>query len=114
MADPAVKRAMSSSSFHRTHPATRGGSGNPGPAGCLHRQQGNDHRVEPSFAALAAPDARNSGTVTATLGTVTLAAGNSSTLEMYGDKLITLAVGDNNAAKVINVATGKPVPGGQR
>ena len=42
------------------------------------------------FAALVAPGVRNSGTITATLGTVALASGNSFTLDMYGDKLITL------------------------
>src|SRR3982074_3831483 len=52
---------------------------------------------------------RNSGTITATLGTVALASGNSFTLDMYGDKLITLAVGDSIASKVIDVATGKPL-----
>jgi hypothetical protein len=40
---------------------------------------------------------------------VALAAGNSFTLDLYGDKLITLAVGDQIASKVIDVATGKPL-----
>ena len=48
------------------------------------------------FAALVAPGVRNSGTITATLGTVGLAAGNSFTLDFYGDKLISLAVGDSD------------------
>src|SRR5713101_2035337 len=61
------------------------------------------------FAALVAPGVRNSGTITATLGTVTLAAGNSFTLDLYGDKLITLAVNDQIASKVIDVATGQPL-----
>ena len=61
------------------------------------------------FAALVAPGVRNSGTITATLGTVALASGNSFTLDMYGDKLITLAVGDSIASKVIDVATGRPL-----
>ena len=61
------------------------------------------------FAALVAPGVRNSGTITATLGTVALASGNSFTLDMYGDKLITLAVGDQIASKVIDVATGRPL-----
>jgi filamentous hemagglutinin family protein len=59
------------------------------------------------FAALVAPGVRNTGTITATLGTVALASGNSFTLDMYGDKLITLAVGDSVASKVIDVSTGK-------
>jgi filamentous hemagglutinin family protein len=61
------------------------------------------------FAALVAPGVRNSGTITATLGTVALASGNSFTLDMYGDKLITLAVGDQIASKVIDVSTGQPL-----
>jgi filamentous hemagglutinin family protein len=61
------------------------------------------------FAALVAPGVRNSGTITATLGTVALASGNSFTLDMYGDKLITLAVGDQVASKVIDVASGRPL-----
>src|SRR5579862_2594310 len=43
------------------------------------------------FAALVAPGVRNAGTITATLGTVGLAAsGQGFTLDFYGDKLITL------------------------
>ena len=61
------------------------------------------------FAALVAPGVRNSGTITAELGTVALASGNSFTLDMYGDKLIRLAVGDEIAHKVIDVATGRPL-----
>src|SRR5205807_3980444 len=61
------------------------------------------------FAALVAPGVRNSGTITATLGTVALASGNSFTLDLYGDKLITLAVSDHIAAKVVDVATGRPL-----
>src|ERR1700686_5452461 len=61
------------------------------------------------FAALVAPGVRNSGTITATLGTVSLAAGNAFTLDFYGDRLITLAVNDQIASQVIDVATGKPL-----
>ena len=59
------------------------------------------------FAALVAPGVRNSGTITATLGTVSLASGNAFTLDFYGDRLITLAVNDQIAAKVKDVATGQ-------
>jgi filamentous hemagglutinin family protein len=58
------------------------------------------------FAALVAPGVRNSGTVTATLGTVSLAAGNAFTLDFYGDRLITLAVNDQIAGAVKDVQTG--------
>ena len=61
------------------------------------------------FAALVAPGVRNSGTITATLGTVALASGNGFTLDFYGDKLVTLNVGDSIAASVKDVATGLPL-----
>jgi filamentous hemagglutinin family protein len=59
------------------------------------------------FAALVAPGVRNSGTITATLGTVALASGNGFTLDFYGDKLITLGLNDAIAATVKDVATGQ-------
>src|SRR5258708_7760849 len=59
------------------------------------------------FAALVAPGVRNSGTITATLGTVALAAGNAFTLDFYGDRLITLALNDQIAAAVKDVQTGQ-------
>jgi filamentous hemagglutinin family protein len=71
--------------------------------------QGRITATSGGFAALVAPGVRNTGTISATLGTVTLASGNSFTLDMYGDKLITLAVGDSIASKVIDVSTGKPL-----
>lgn len=61
------------------------------------------------FAGLVAPGVRNAGTITATLGKVGLAAGNGFTLDFYGDKLITLSVGDSVAATVKDVATGQPL-----
>src|SRR5436190_75339 len=71
--------------------------------------QGRITATSGGFAALVAPGVRNTGTITATLGTVALASGNSFTLDMYGDKLITLAVNDSIASKVIDVATGRPL-----
>ncbi len=61
------------------------------------------------FAALVAPGVRNTGTITATLGTIALASGNSFTLDFYGDRLIQLGVGDSIAATVIDISTGKPL-----
>lgn len=61
------------------------------------------------FAALVAPGVRNTGTITANLGTVGLASGNGFSLDFYGDKLITLGVSDSFAAKVIDVSTGQPL-----
>ncbi len=71
--------------------------------------QGRITATSGGFAALVAPGVRNSGTISATLGTVALASGNSFTLDMYGDKLVTLAVNDSIASKVIDVATGRPL-----
>src|SRR3954447_19946934 len=59
------------------------------------------------FAALVAPGVRNSGTITANLGTVTLASGNTFSLDFYGDKLVQLGVGDQIASEVKDVATGQ-------
>lgn len=61
------------------------------------------------FAALVAPGVRNAGTITATLGRVALASGSSFTLDLYGDRLITLNVNDSIAATVKDVATGQPL-----
>src|SRR6266516_2704156 len=71
--------------------------------------QGRITATSGGFAALVAPGVRNTGTITATLGTVALVSGNGFTLDLYGDKLITLAVGDQVASKVIDVSTGKPL-----
>src|SRR5205085_228826 len=59
------------------------------------------------FAALVAPGVRNAGTITAALGTIGLAAGNTFSLDFYGDKLITLGVGDQIATQVKDVVTGQ-------
>src|SRR4051812_32781263 len=59
------------------------------------------------FAGLVAPGVRNSGTITANLGTVVLGAGNIFTLDFYGDKLIQLGVNDQIAGQVKDVATGQ-------
>ncbi len=59
------------------------------------------------FAALVAPGVRNTGIITANLGTVALASGNAFTLDLYGDNLITLQPSDTIANSVIDVATGQ-------
>lgn len=61
------------------------------------------------FAALVAPGVRNTGTITARLGSVGLASANGFSLDFYGDKLITLGLADSIAAKVIDVSTGQPL-----
>src|ERR1700754_1326771 len=71
--------------------------------------QGRITATSGGFAALVAPGVRNSGTITATLGTVALASGNMFTLDLYGDRLIQLGLGDVVAGQVRDVATGKPL-----
>jgi filamentous hemagglutinin family protein len=61
------------------------------------------------FAALVAPGVRNTGTITAKLGTIALASGNAFTLDLYGDNLLTLGLNDSIASRVIDVSTGKPL-----
>src|SRR5437899_12964308 len=70
---------------------------------------GNITATSGGFAALVAPGVRNTGTITATLGTVGLAAGNGFTLDFYGDRLISLTVGDSIGATVRDVQTGRPL-----
>src|SRR6516162_8018602 len=71
--------------------------------------QGRITATSGGFAAFVAPGVRNTGTITATLGTVALVSGNGFTLDLYGDKLITLAVNDQIAANVIDVTSGRPL-----
>ena len=59
------------------------------------------------FAALVAPGVRNSGTITATFGKIGLASANGFSLDLYGDKLITIGVSNSIAAAVKDVATGQ-------
>jgi filamentous hemagglutinin family protein len=61
------------------------------------------------FAALVAPGVRNTGTITAWLGTVGLTSANTFALDLYGDRLIQLNVSDSIAAQVIDVSTGRPL-----
>jgi filamentous hemagglutinin family protein len=71
--------------------------------------QGNITATSGGFAALVAPGVRNTGTITATLGTVALSSGNTFTLDLYGDKLIQLSPTDQIASQVIDISTGKPL-----
>ncbi len=71
--------------------------------------QGQITATSGGFAALVAPGVRNAGTITATLGTVSLAAGNAYTLDFWGDRLITLALNDQIAKQVVDAQTHKPL-----
>src|SRR5262249_12125053 len=68
---------------------------------------GNITATNSGFAALVAPGVRNSGTITATFGKIGLASANGFSLDLYGDKLITIGVSDSVAAAVQDVATGQ-------
>ncbi len=71
--------------------------------------QGSITAQSGGFAALVAPGVRNTGTITANLGTVALASGNAFTLDFYGDSLITLGLKNSIASRVIDVSTGQPL-----
>lgn len=64
---------------------------------------------EHGLAAFVAPGVRNSGVITARLATVSLASGNTFALDLYGDGLVSLAIGDEITEEVIDVATGQPM-----
>ena len=53
--------------------------------------------------AFVAPGVENTGTITARLGRVSLASGNAFTLDLFGDNLVNLAVGDAVAGNIAGV-----------
>lgn len=71
--------------------------------------EGNISIRDHGLAAFVAPGVRNSGVITARLGTVSLASGNTFSLDLYGDGLVSLAIGDEITDEVIDVATGQPM-----
>lgn len=71
--------------------------------------EGNITIADHGLGAFVAPAVRNSGVISARLGQVSLAAGNTFTIDPYGDGLVSLTVGDEIAHEVFDVATGKPV-----
>lgn len=71
--------------------------------------EGNISIGEYGLAAFVAPGLRNSGVITARLGSVSLASGNSFTLDFYGDGLVNLAFGDEIVDEVYDVSTGKAI-----
>jgi len=68
-----------------------------------------DHGDERRFCGAGGAGVRNTGTITATLAPSRSRPGNTFTLDLYGDKLIQLAPGDEIASKVIDVATKQPL-----
>jgi filamentous hemagglutinin family protein len=61
------------------------------------------------LASLVAPGVRNSGIITARLGSINLASGNTFTIDPYGDGLVKLAIDDEIASEVFDAATGETV-----
>ena len=61
--------------------------------------------ADTGLAALVAPNVRNDGIITARLGKVELASGDTFTVDPYGDGLINLAVSDDIAQQVISTGT---------
>ena len=54
--------------------------------------------------ALVAPGVRNSGTITARLGTIELASATHFTLDLFGDDLVRLALGDSVAGALVDTS----------
>jgi len=63
---------------------------------------GNITVAEGGMVALVAPGVRNSGTITARLGTIELASATHFTLDLFGDDLVRLAVGDSIASGLVD------------
>ncbi len=73
--------------------------------------QGSITVGQSGLAAFVAPSVRNSGTITATVGKVTLAAGTTYTLDLAGDQLVEIGLG---AGKALVDQSGKIVDAGGR
>ena len=69
--------------------------------------EGSIAAAQGGFVALAAPNVRNSGIITARLGRVTLASGDSFTLDFYGDSLISVALDRDTLAGLLD-SQGRP------
>jgi filamentous hemagglutinin family protein len=63
---------------------------------------GNITVADGGMVALVAPGVRNSGTITARLGTIELASATRFTLDLFGDDLVRLAVGDSIASSLVD------------
>ncbi len=72
-----------------------------GAAGASVTNAGNITVAQAGLAALASPNVSNSGTITASLGRVNLGAGDSYTVDLYGDGLINLAASSAVTAEAL-------------
>lgn len=70
--------------------------------------EGSISAAQGGFVALAAPNVRNGGTISARLGRVALASGDSFSLDLYGDSLISVAL-DRDALAGLQDAQSQPV-----
>lgn len=80
----------------------------PGQPGASVINAGEITVAEGGLVALVAPQVRNDGIITARLGRVALAAGETFTLDLYGDRLINLAMSDARVGQLFD-AGGQPV-----
>lgn len=80
----------------------------PGQPGAAVVNFGEITAAEGGLVALVAPQVRNDGIITARLGRVVLAAGDTFTLDLYGDQLINLAMSDAHVGQLVD-ADGQPV-----
>lgn len=75
--------------------------------------QGQISAADGGLVALVAPHVANSGTITANLGRVELAAGNAVTVDLYGDKLVSLAVNGDLANALVENSGAIAADGGR-
>ena len=80
--------------------------GSPANAGVVN--EGTIAIRDAGVAAFVAPQVRNSGLIVANAGKVTLASGKGATVDLYGDKLVSFAVGDE-VSQTITDANGVPI-----
>src|SRR3569623_394205 len=79
-----------------------------GAAGARIVNQGRITAASGGLVALVAPGVENAGVIQANFGKVTLASGNVFTLDMFGDRLVSRAVDDRVAEKLVD-SNGQPV-----
>lgn len=80
----------------------------PGKPGAGIIQSGTITAAEGGLVALVAPHVRNDGLIQAKLGKVVLGSGDTFTIDLFGDQLVSLALSDAHAGRLVD-AEGKPV-----
>lgn len=74
----------------------------PGKPGASILNQGSISAADGGLVALVAPSVRNDGIIQARLGKIALGAGDTFTLDLYGDQLISLALSPEQAAQIVH------------